>query len=161
MKTITRGEKIGFPETFAKILFLFLLIGSCVFATHAPAMAQSSPADQSNSRENKGAEQPEPQQVKPLGPADEFNRGVPRSSLKGYLKAARDGDFERAAQYMDLRYLPRGMDKSEGPQLARQLKIVLDGVLFWLDNMGLKVSTLLAGLGVGGGWPSPWPPRTH
>jgi MscS family membrane protein len=132
MKTLTRGEKIGFPETFAKILFLFLLIGSCVFATHAPAMAQSSPADQSNSRENMGAEQPEPQQVKPLGPADEFNRGVPRSSLKGYLKAARDGDFERAAKYLDLRYLPDSINAIPGAQLARQLKIALDKVI-WFD----------------------------
>ena len=132
MKTITRGEKLGFPETFAIILFLFLLIASYVFATPSPAMAQSGPANQSNSKEDKGAEQPEPEKVKPLGPADEFDRGVPRSSLKGYLKAARDGDFERASQYLDFRYLPDSIDKSQGPQLARQLKIALDKVL-WFD----------------------------
>jgi MscS family membrane protein len=67
-----------------------------------------------------------------LGPADELNRGVPRSSLKGYLKAARDGDFERAAKYLDSRYLPDSMDESRGPQLARQLKIALDKVI-WFD----------------------------
>jgi len=132
MKTITGNEKFGFPETFAIILFLYLLIASHVFAIHSPAMAQSSPAEPSNSIEEKGAKQPEPKKVKPLGPADEFNRGVPRSSLKGYLKAARDGDFERASQYLDLRYLPDSMDKSQGPQLARQLKIALDKVL-WFD----------------------------
>jgi MscS family membrane protein len=114
------------------ILFLFLLIVSYVFATHSPAMAQSSPANQSNSKEDESAQPPEPKKIKPLGPADEFNRGVPRSSLKGYLKAARDGDFEQAAKYLDLRYLPSWMDKSQGPQLARQLKIALDKVL-WFD----------------------------
>ncbi len=67
-----------------------------------------------------------------MGPVDEFNRGVPRSSLKGYLKAARDGDFERAAKYLDLRYLPDRIDASQGPQLARQLKIALDQVI-WFD----------------------------
>ena len=132
MKTITGNEKFGFPETFAIILFLFLLIASHVFAIHSPAMAQSNPATQSNSKEGKAADQPEPKKVKPLGPADEFNRGVPRSSLKGYLKAARDGDFVRAAEYLDLRYLPGRMDKSQGSQLARQLKIALDKVL-WFD----------------------------
>ena len=83
MKTITRGEKLGLPETFAIILFLFLLVTSFIFATPSPAMAQSGPANQSNSQEGKDAEQPGPQKVKPSGPADEFNRGVPRSSLKG------------------------------------------------------------------------------
>jgi MscS family membrane protein len=95
-------------------------------------MAQSSPANQSNSQEGEGTQQPEPKTVKPLGPTDEFNRGVPRSSLKGYLKAARDGDFERAAKYLDLRYLPGRMNKSQGPQLARQLKIAFDKVI-WFD----------------------------
>ena len=132
MQTFTRGEKLGFPETFAIILFLFVLIASYVFATHSPAMAQSGPANQSSAKEGKGAEQPGPQKIKPLGPADEFNRGVPRSSLKGYLKAARDGDFERASQYLDLRYLPDSMDKRQGPRLARQLKIALDKVI-WFD----------------------------
>jgi hypothetical protein len=86
MQTIARSEKLGLPETFAIILFLFVLIAPYVFAIPSPAMAQSSPANQSNSKEGKDAEQPGPKKVKPLGPADEFNRGVPRSSLKGYLK---------------------------------------------------------------------------
>jgi len=114
------------------MIFLFLFTASSIFAAYSPAMAQDTAADQSNSKEDKSAEQSEPKKVKPLGPADEFNRGVPRSSLKGYLKAARDGDFDRAAKYLDLRYLPGRMDQSQGPQLARQLKIVLDKVI-WFD----------------------------
>ncbi len=132
MKAIPRNEKFGFPENFTIILFLFLLIASHVFAIHSPAMAQSGSANQSNSKEGKDDAQPEPKKVKSLGPADDFNRGVPRSSLKGYLKAARDGDFERAAKYLDLRYLPSWMGERQGPQLARQLKIALDKVI-WFD----------------------------
>ncbi len=132
MKTISRNEKHDGPETFTIILFLLLIIGSNLFATHSPVMAQSVSANQSNSKEGPVAEQPEPKKVKSLGPADEFNRGVPRSSLKGYLKAARDGDFERAAKYLDFRYLPDRIDASQRSQLARQLKIALDKVI-WFD----------------------------
>jgi hypothetical protein len=139
MKIITRGKKFGPPEPIAILLFLFLLIPSLflliasnVFATSSLAMPQSSPADQNNSNQDAGAEQPAPKKAKPLGPADDFNRGVPRDSLKGYLKAARDGDFERASQYLDLRYLPGWIDDRAGIQLARELKIALDKVL-WFD----------------------------
>jgi len=132
MKTFTGGEKSGFPKIFALIPTLFLLIASYVCATHSPAIAQSNPADRSSSREGMGVEYPSPKKVKPWRPVDEFNRGVPRSSLKGYLKAARDGNFERAAKYLDLRYLPDSIDAGRGPQLARQLKIALDKVI-WFD----------------------------
>ena len=132
MKIITTGKRISFSEILAIILFSFLLISSHVFATPSTSLAQSGPAKQSNSEEVKGAKQPQSQKVKRPGPADEFNRGVPRSSLKGYLKAAHDGDFARAAKYLDFRYLPDGMDESQGPQLARQLKIALDKVI-WFD----------------------------
>ena len=132
MKTLTGGEKFSFSDRFTHILLLFLFITTYVVATQPVAFAQSSPADQSDAKIGKEATPPEPQKVKPLGPTDEFNRGVPRSSLKGYLKAARDGDFERAAKYLDMRYLPGGMDQSQGPQLARQLKIALDKVI-WFD----------------------------
>ena len=115
MKTITKGQKIGFPEISRIVLFVILLSGLCGLAIHSPAMAQSDSVNQGNSKEGLDAELPEPKKVKPSGPADEFNRGVPRSSLKGYLKAARDGDFERAVKYLDLRYLPDRMDVEPRP----------------------------------------------
>ena len=132
MKTIGREEKIGFSKTRAKMFILFLILASSICTLHSPALAQSSPVGQSKAKDAKGTERPASPQIKPKGPADEFNRGVPRSSLKGYLKAARDGDFERAANYLDLRYLPDKIDASQGPRLARQLKIALDKVL-WFD----------------------------
>jgi len=65
-------------------------------------------------------------------PDDELNRGVPRSSVGGFLAAAHKRDYARAAEYLDLHSLPLGMTESQGPELARQLKIVLDRVL-WID----------------------------
>ncbi|MBW1860700.1 MAG: hypothetical protein JRI70_11810, partial [Deltaproteobacteria bacterium] len=63
-------------------------------------------------------EKAEPEQERPAGPPDEFNRGTPRSSFEGFLDAAETGDFEQATEYMDLRNLPRGMTKDQGPELA-------------------------------------------
>ena len=40
------------------------------------------------------------------GPEDALNRGTPRGSIIGYLEASAELDFEKAAQYLDLRNLP-------------------------------------------------------
>jgi len=54
-------------------------------------------------------------------PDDEFDRGTPRTSLIGFLRATRERDFERAARYLDLSAELR----EHGYELARQLRIVL------------------------------------
>jgi MscS family membrane protein len=65
-------------------------------------------------------------------PNDDYNRGVPRSSVQGFLETARRGDFERAAHYLDMRYLPYDMDAGQGTDYARKLLIALDRAL-WVD----------------------------
>ena len=72
-------------------------------------------------------------------PEDEFGRGTPRSMVLGFLEAARARNFDRAANYLDVRNLPAGLDERQGPQRARQLKIVLDRVL-WIDMDSLSTS---------------------
>ncbi len=67
-----------------------------------------------------------------VGPDDEYDRGVPRTSIVAYMLAVKENDFERAAQYLDLRRLPRGYSKKDGPELARQLSVVLDRKL-WIE----------------------------
>jgi MscS family membrane protein len=57
----------------------------------------------------------------------------PRSTMRGFLRAGRDGDWQKAASYLDL----RGRKKEEGPKLARELKTVLDRKL-WVDIDGLS-----------------------
>ena len=74
----------------------------------------------------------EPKVPKVVGPVDKFDRGVPRTSVKGFFIAARKGNYKRASQYLDLRNLPPGIDKRQGRRLARQFKIVLDRTL-WID----------------------------
>jgi MscS family membrane protein len=68
---------------------------------------------------------------KPMGPPDKFNRGTPRGSMYGFITASRRGDFERAANYMDLRRLPPE-ERKRGPQIARQFWSVLRQNL-WVD----------------------------
>ncbi len=63
-------------------------------------------------------------------PDQEFKRGVPRTSIQGFLNAARKLDYERAAQYLQL---PGWVSESEGPQLARHLKIAFDRAPLWID----------------------------
>lgn len=65
-------------------------------------------------------------------PDDSLGRGTPRSSVRGFLSSAKDRDYARAAEYLDLRSLPPGMTEAQGPELARQLRIVLDQTL-WID----------------------------
>jgi MscS family membrane protein len=60
-------------------------------------------------------------------PEDEFGRGSPRGTVKGYLAACREGDYEKAANYLDLRRIP-----GDGPTVARQLQIILSRTL-WVD----------------------------
>jgi MscS family membrane protein len=73
----------------------------------------------------------------PIGPEDELNRGVPRTSMQGYLVASRDGDYELAAQFLSLRPVPKAERARKGPLLARQLKVVLDRTL-WVDLEALS-----------------------
>lgn len=63
--------------------------------------------------------------AKVSGPADEFNRSTPRSSLVSLALAVREGDFERAVNYLDLRNLPFAYDDElDGEELVRKLVIV-------------------------------------
>src|SRR5215475_671110 len=62
-------------------------------------------------------------------PVDDLNRGTPRRAVHGFLQATRAHDYQRAADYLDLRHVPASEVGTLGPKLARQLKIVLDQTL--------------------------------
>ena len=57
---------------------------------------------------------------------------TPREAMRGFLEAARSGDFAAAASFLDLGELPEEDRSAEGPTLARHLKVVLDQKL-WVD----------------------------
>ncbi len=136
--------------TFPPVMRRAVALGACLlmaaFAWADRAVAKEQPTlkeliggkekqEQATEKPQHKAE-PKPTQApkKPqrVGPDDEFGRSTPRGSVEGFLKAAGQREYERAAQYLDLRHLPRGLDQSDGPDLARDLKIVFDRTL-WID----------------------------
>lgn len=70
-------------------------------------------------------------------PEDELDRGTPRRSLRGFLTATQNRDFETAAEYLDLRNLPSRMKSMDGPTLAHGLSIVIDREI-WIDFAGIS-----------------------
>ena len=61
----------------------------------------------------------------PVIPADEFDRGTPARSAEGFLAAVDAGDYETAAEYLDLRNLRGAASELTGAQLARRLFVVV------------------------------------
>jgi MscS family membrane protein len=57
----------------------------------------------------------EPESLDPLG------RDTPEGTVRGFIKAASDGNFQRAAQYLDTRGTPK-----QGSKRAEQLAVVLN-----------------------------------
>ncbi len=71
------------------------------------------------------------------GPEDALGRGNPRSSVIGFLTAASEFNWEKAAEYLDLRNLPPDVSELGGPELARQLNHVLSRAA-WLDDYSVS-----------------------
>lgn len=60
------------------------------------------------------------------------SRETPRSALIGVTAALDAGDYEEAAEYLDLRYLPPGMSVEDGPELIKQLRYIFSRHI-WID----------------------------
>jgi MscS family membrane protein len=109
------------------------LLLAAVLASEARAQAPEEPAPEPPAI----AEEPAVEDLsRPMGPPDPFNRGTPRGSMYGFLSATREGDYERGANFLDLRRLPPE-ERDSGPELARRLKAVLDQTL-WVDVVNLS-----------------------
>ncbi|WP_228730227.1 mechanosensitive ion channel family protein [Shewanella sedimentimangrovi] len=63
---------------------------------------------------------------------DPLHRDTPRGALQGFFHAADAEDFNLAAKYLDLRYLPRGMNIQQAPEYAMMLLAIIDRNL-WVD----------------------------
>ncbi len=112
----TPGCVSAAPKCRWKVAILLGLFGICtgvVAAQEPAATVETAPAQAA-------------------GPADEFDRGVPRTAMRGYLRACQDGEYERAAAYLDLSRIKPESRASEGRILARHLKVVLDHTL-WVE----------------------------
>lgn len=65
-----------------------------------------------------------PEQAIPEIPADALERGTPYRSAEGFIRAANKGDYETAAEYLDLRNLRGEATELDGAQLARRLYVI-------------------------------------
>jgi small-conductance mechanosensitive channel len=59
-------------------------------------------------------------------PPPTLDRQTPHAAAKGFSDAVHRGDYELAAHYLDLDFLPPAEQKPQGAQLARRFKFVLD-----------------------------------
>jgi small-conductance mechanosensitive channel len=106
--------------------FLSLVLGTTALLLAAPALAVPSAAPSSAP----------PTVATPRGdPATE--RSTPRRTMETFLRAAHAGDYERAAQCLDLRAIPTAKRPLQGATLARDLTLVLDRKL-WIDPARLS-----------------------
>ena len=78
-----------------------------------------------------------PIQVVDKGPEDALDRGTPRSSIVGFLTATNEFNWEKAAEYLDLRNLPSEIEEVGGPELARQFNHVISRSV-WLDQVSVS-----------------------
>lgn len=56
-------------------------------------------------------------------PADPLGRGTPSGTALGFLQAAQSGDYQAAADYLQMSAVRR---QAQGPDLAAKLKVVMD-----------------------------------
>jgi MscS family membrane protein len=68
-------------------------------------------------------------------PVDELGRGTPQDSVRGFLEATTLRNYKRASSYLDLRRIPVAERAARGPELAHQLRVVLDNTVFDLSTL--------------------------
>ncbi len=130
---VKKRRKIGIR--FLILLFFMWAVTVTLFPAGSPLIPGAAwAAPNGTAKGGDEGKTPEKEEEKPKGPLDEYDRGVPSSSLTGFMGAAEKGDYDRAENYLDLRKLPPGMDPNQGPDLARKLKVVLDRSL-WVDSL--------------------------
>jgi len=64
--------------------------------------------------------------------SDPLSRTTPRSAFIAVLKLLKEGNYETAAEYLDMRYLPETIKPEDGPDLMRQLQFVVSRNI-WVD----------------------------
>jgi len=64
--------------------------------------------------------------------SDPLNRTTPRSMIIGISQLMKQGKYEDAFGYLDMRYLPDTIKPEDGPRLVRQLQFIFSRNI-WLD----------------------------
>jgi len=68
-----------------------------------------------------------------LRKTDLLRRDSPGSSVEAFIEALNANDYTVAAEYLDLRRLPKRMSDEQGPAYAEQLEVILERGL-WFDT---------------------------
>jgi small-conductance mechanosensitive channel len=101
------------------------VLAAAVLAPSPAALADEPPRAAPSATTNPSARPSPPARPAAHSVGDASSQSTPRRALATFLRAASQGDFARAAECLDLRGLPRGKDKREGPELASMLHQVL------------------------------------
>ena len=56
---------------------------------------------------------------------DEVDQRTPLKTAQGFMRFAELGDYEGAAEFLDLRYLPDSLENVDGSALAEQLYVII------------------------------------
>ncbi len=72
------------------------------------------------------SEQTAQAETKTESPKDALGRDTPRGTVLGYIAAMAKEDYEGAAQYLDLSFVPESKRKARGKALAKNLRRLLD-----------------------------------
>jgi len=106
---------------------LLICISGLMLAVDSPAPAQSLTGLLSNGKSNAAS---------PPAATDPLKRNTPRSAIYSFLEACHANNFALASQYLDLQAINSKTRATEGPELARQLGVLLD------RNPGFEVRQL-------------------
>ena len=112
-----------------KFIFGCLIIAvffSIIFFLPTAKRADAKADKESSTSEAADTDTSVKKKILPPGPMDEYNRGTPRTAVEGFFTATQDGDFKAAANYLNLSTVPKELRPSRGPELARQLNVVLE-----------------------------------
>ena len=119
-----------------KTVLIFIFLTLLVIAAPHIFSLHSVEAQESSSQSQDDPDAPPEKETVPI-PPDEFNRGTPRSSVQGFINAARDKDYPRAAEYLDLRFVSYASRALQGTELVRQLGTIFERAI-WLDISSLS-----------------------
>jgi len=99
-----------------KVLFLLVIFSNLALAPVVLALQdETEPPEQALAQDV----------VEGLVFKDNMGRDTPRSSFVGFLRATEKFDFVIAAEFIDLRNLPRSIREYSGEELARQLDFII------------------------------------
>ena len=104
------------PVNIWKVLFLLVVFTSLAFAP--TVFAQEEPAEETPPALEQDV-------VEDVAFRDNLGRDTPRSSFTGFLKSVEKFDYAIAAEFIDLRNLPRATREYSGEELARQLDFII------------------------------------